>query len=340
MNTPVYSLCWTGVHHNDKVESNWQNGQKTMRAKESQQAAHGQRRDSRSVKKSQPGRLKRSSSGEQWGLVLMGGGARGLAHIGVLKALLENDLTPPIITGTSMGAIIGGLFSAGYLPSEIEAIARELGSSQLARWRQSKFPIPDKLVDFFVFESYQKKLLKRFGQEKGDVLEKSLRHLLGDVCLEELPIRFGCNAVDLVSGRQVWFTSGPLYRALRASAAYPLLIEPARGQRAFLVDGGLLNNVPIDLARELGATKIIVPDVHRPLPKLPRTKFKSNLSLVFRLIQIVLADSTESQLPAADCLIRINPAVDTFDFTRTKYLVDFGQKVTQASLKAIKKTIS
>ena len=340
MNNPVGYLFWTEVHHNDKVESNWQNGQKTMRTKESQPAAHGSRRDSHPVKQNQPGRLKRSSSGKQWGLVLMGGGARGLAHIGVLKALLENDLTPPIITGTSMGAIIGGLFSAGYLPSEIEAIARELGSSQLARWRQSKFPIPDKLVDFFVFESYQKKLFKRFGQEKGDVLEKSLRHLLGDVCLEDLTIRFGCNAVDLVSGRQVWFTSGPLYRALRASSAYPLLIEPARGQRTFLVDGGLLNNVPIDLARELGATKVIVPDVHRPLRRLPRAKLKSNLSLVFRLIQIVLADSTDSQLPAADLLIEINPSVDTFDFTRTKYLVNFGQKVTQSSLKAIRKIIS
>ena len=311
-----------------------------MITKESRQPARGQRLDRRPVKKSQPGRLKRSSSGEKWGLVLMGGGARGLAHIGVLKALVENDLTPPVITGTSMGAIVGGLFSAGYLPTEIEAIARELGSSQIARWRQSKFPIPDKLVDFFVFESYQKKLLKRFGQEKGDVLEKSLHHLLGNVCLEELSICFGCNAVDLVSGRQVWFTSGPLYRALRASAAYPPLIEPARWERAFLVDGGLLNNVPIDLARELGATKVIVPDVHRPLPRLPRTKLKSNLSLVSRLIQIVLADSTESQLPAADLLIRINPAVDTFDFTRTKYLVDFGQKVTLASIKAIRKTIS
>ena len=270
----------------------------------------------------------------------MGGGARGLAHIGVLKALLENDLTPPIITGTSMGAIVGGLFSAGYLPAEIEAIAQELGSSELVRLRQSKFPIPDKLVDYFIFESYQKKLFKRFGQEKGDVLEKSLRHLLGDVCLEDLTIRFGCNAVDLVSGRQVWFTSGPLYRALRASAAYPLLIEPARWERSFFVDGGLLNNVPIDLARELGATKVIVPDVHRPLRRLPRAKLKSNLSLVFRLIQIVLADSTDSQLPAADLLIEINPSVDTFDFTRTKYLVNFGQKVTQSSLKAIRKIIS
>jgi NTE family protein len=150
-------------------------------------------------------------------------------------------------------------------------------------------------------------LFKTLWQEKV-WLEKSLRHLLV-MSAEDLTIRFGCNAVDLVSGRQVWFTSGPLYRALRASAAYPLFIEPAHWERSFFVDGGLLNNVPIDLARELGATKVIVPDVHRPLRRLPRAKLKSNLSLVFRLIQIVLADSTDSQLPAADLLIEINPSL-------------------------------
>ncbi|HRD01803.1 MAG TPA: patatin-like phospholipase family protein [Candidatus Saccharicenans sp.] len=285
-------------------------------------------------------RFRHCSPSGQWALVLMGGGARGLAHIGVLKALLENGLTPPIITGTSMGAIIGGLFSAGYLPAEIEAIAQELGSSQLARLRQSKLPIPDKLVDYFIFESYQKKLIKRFGHEKGDILEKSLRHFLGEVCLEDLSIRFGCNAVDLVSGREVCFTSGPLYRALRASAAYPLLIDPACFQRSFMVDGGLLNNVPINLARQLGAARVLVPDIHRLLPKMPAAKLKSNLAVIFRLIQIVLADSTDSRLPAADLLININPSVDTFDFTQTKRLVSLGQKVTQTKIRAIKNMIS
>ncbi|MGB9893733.1 MAG: patatin-like phospholipase family protein, partial [Candidatus Saccharicenans sp.] len=95
---------------------------------------------------------KANKNSGQWALVLMGGGARGLAHIGVLEALLENDLVPPIITGTSMGAIVGGLFAAGYLPREIERLSHELSYSRLAKLRQAKIPIPDKLVDYLLLE--------------------------------------------------------------------------------------------------------------------------------------------------------------------------------------------
>lgn len=283
---------------------------------------------------------RRLSSDRTWALVLMGGGARGLAHIGVLKALLDNDLVPPVITGTSMGAVIGGLFSAGYLPAEIETIAQELSSSQLARLKKRNIPIPDQLVDYFIFEVYQKKLVKRLGRQEADVAEESLRQLVGQVRIEDLSIRFGCNAVDLVNGREVSFTSGPLYRALRASLAYPLLIDPARFERSLLVDGGLLNNVPVTLARQLGAAKVLVPDVHRPLGKISAAKLKSNLSVFFRLVQIVLADSTDSQLPRADLIININPPVNTFDFTQTKRVVNLGQRATQAKIKEIKKMIA
>jgi NTE family protein len=294
----------------------------------------------RSIKSTMTSGSRRLSSAGNWALVLMGGGARGLAHIGVLRALLDIGLIPPIITGTSMGAVVGGLFSAGYLPGEIETIARELSSSQLARLKKRNFPVPEHLVDYFIFEAYQKKLVKRFGRQEADVAEDSLRQLVGQVKIEDLSIRFGCNAVDLVGGREVSFTSGPLYRALRASLAYPLLIDPARFDHSLLVDGGLLNNVPVTLARQLGAAKVLVPDVHRPLRKMSAAKLKSNLSVFFRLVQIVLADSTDSQLPRADLIININPPVNTFDFTQVKRVVNLGQRATQAKIKEIKKMIS
>jgi len=276
---------------------------------------------------------------QNWGLVLMGGGARGLAHIGVLEALLENDLVPPIITGTSMGAIVGGLFAAGYLPREIEEISNELSFSRLAKLRKAKLPIPDKLMQYLLLESYQKKLIRRLGEE-GDVLEKSLRELVGDLLIEELPVRFGCNAVDLVSGQEVAFTRGPLFKAMRASMAYPFIIEPARFNGMFLVDGGLLNNVPVRLARELGATRVFAPDVHRPLKKMPASKIDSTLIMVHRLVQVVLADSTESKLPEADLIIKINPNVDTFDFTRVRRVVQLGKKVIQQNIHLIKELVN
>jgi len=288
------------------------------------------------LKKTEENRSRSKGAGNNWALVLMGGGARGLAHIGVLEALLENDLVPPIITGTSMGAIIGGLFAAGYLPREIEEISHELSYSRLAKVRQAKLPIPGKLVDFFLLESYQRKLIRRLGEERGDVLEKSLRQLVGEVLIQNLSIRFGCNAVDLISGREVSFTQGPLYQALRASMAFPFVIEPARFSKMLLVDGGLLNNVPIELARKLGAKRVFVPDVHRPLKKVSAKSFNSTLILVHRLIQVVLADSTYSKLPQADLIVPINPKVDTFDFTRVSQVVRLGKNITEKNIQAIK----
>lgn len=272
----------------------------------------------------------------KWALVLMGGGARALAHIGVLEVLLDNDLVPPIITGTSMGAIIGGLFAAGYLPPELEKLGRQLSYSRLSGLRRSKIPIPDRLVDYLMLESYQKRLLRRIGVKKENLLEEHLRELVDDVLIDDLPVRFGCNAVDLVSGQEVHFTSGPLHLALRASMAFPFVIEPARFSGRLLVDGGLLNNCPIRLARDLGATRVFVPDVHRPLKKMAIAHFDSAFIMVHRLVQVVLADSTESKLPEADLIIKINPNVDTFDFTQVKRVVNLGKKVTLENIEAIK----
>lgn len=275
----------------------------------------------------------------RWALVLMGGGARALAHIGVLEALVANDLVPPIITGTSMGAIIGGLFAAGYFPPELERLSHQLSYTRAAGLRKTRLPVPEKLVDYLMLESYQKRLLRRIGLEKGDPLEKHLRQLVGETLIEELPIRFGCNAVDLVSGREINFTSGLLYRALRASMAFPFVIEPARFSGRMLVDGGLLNNCPIRLARELGASKVLVPDVHRSLKKMPVRHFDSAYLMVHRLVQVVLADSTEGKLPEADLVININPGVDTFDFTSVRRVINLGQRITLENIKAIKKLV-
>lgn len=276
----------------------------------------------------------------KWGLVLMGGGARAIAHIGVLEALLENDLVPPIITGTSMGAVIGGLFAAGYFPPELEMLGRQLSYSRLSQLRQSRIPIPDRLVDYLMVESYQKRLLRRIGLEKEDPLERELKELVGNINIEELSIRFGCNAVDLVSGREVNFTSGPLYRALRASLAFPFVIEPARFSGRLLVDGGLLNNCPVRLAKELGARKVFVPDVRRPVKKMSGRRFSSAFIMVHRMVQVVLTDSTESKLSEADLVISVNPGVDTFDFTRVSRVINLGKKITLENIQAIKQMVN
>jgi NTE family protein len=190
-----------------------------------------------------------------------------------------------------------------------------------------------------MFESYQKRLSHRLGLEKSGSLEKILKALVGNILIEDLPLRFGCNAVDLVTGKEVNFTRGPLYRALRASLAYPLVIEPARFARGVLIDGGLLNNVPIHLARQLGASRVLVTDVHRRLKRMPARRIDSTFILMDRLIQVILTDSTEGKLREADLIININSNVDTFDFSKIKRQVNLGKRVTLSKLNDIKKMI-
>jgi NTE family protein len=157
-------------------------------------------------------------------LVLGSGGARGLAHIGVIKWLEENGFMIRSIAGSSMGALIGGIYASGKLDI-YENWVRAL------RKRDVMF-----LLDF---------AYSRAGLFSGDRIIKKLRDMLGDTRIEDLPISYTAVATDLNAGREVWLTRGSLFDAIRASMAIPTVFTPIEYQRHLLVDGGLLNPVPI-----------------------------------------------------------------------------------------------
>ena len=157
-------------------------------------------------------------------LVLGSGGARGLAHIGVIKWLEENGYMIRSIAGSSMGALIGGIYASGKLDI-YEKWVRAL------RKRDVMF-----LLDF---------AYSRAGLFSGDRIIKKLRDMLGEIRIEDLPISFTAVATDLNAGREVWLTRGPLFDAIRASMAIPTVFTPVKYQGHLLVDGGLLNPVPI-----------------------------------------------------------------------------------------------
>ena len=157
-------------------------------------------------------------------LVLGSGGARGLAHIGVIRWLEEEGYRIASIAGCSIGALIGGLHATGKLA----AYERWL----LGRSRRELLA----LVDI---------TLPRTGLIAGDKLAEVLRDLIGDVAIEALPIRFTAVASNIETGREVWLTRGPLLEAIRASIAIPVLFPPYRLNGGLLVDGGILNPVPI-----------------------------------------------------------------------------------------------
>ncbi len=157
-------------------------------------------------------------------LVLGGGGARGYAHIGVIEELIAQGFDIRSIAGSSMGALIGGIYAAGKLDAYSDWV-RPLQRFDILR-----------LLDW---------TLSGGGFIKGNRIINVLRELIGDLDIEDLPITYTAVAVDLETHREVWFSSGPLFDAIRASIAVPTVFRPHRYQGRLLVDGGLLNPVPV-----------------------------------------------------------------------------------------------
>lgn len=180
--------------------------------------------------------LEKLKEANNLGLVLGGGGARGFAHIGVLKVLEQLDIKPRIVTGCSMGAIIGAFYANGKNWEYIYTIAKEI------KWR--------KLID----------LSNKGGLLEGDALEEGLKEYLPET-FEDLEIPFSINATDVESGAEVVFSTGHLIKAIRASISLPGIFEPVKYQDRYLIDGGVVNNVPISAVRAFGADRVIAIDV-------------------------------------------------------------------------------
>lgn len=175
------------------------------------------------------------------GLVLSGGGAYGAAHVGVLQELEARGIRPGIVAGTSSGALVAAACAADVPQDAIERAALAFRWSSIARMTLSP----------------------RWGLLDSGALTDAIRRTLGEIPLiEHLPRRFAAVATDIRTRRPVVIDSGPLSVALRASIAVPGLLPPVRRHGQVLMDGGMVDNVPVNAARHLGATKVIVVRLH------------------------------------------------------------------------------
>lgn len=279
----------------------------------------------------------------KWALVLMGGGSRGLAHIGILNVLQKNGLTPDIIVGTSMGAVIGGLFASGISPTKLKEIANDFNLNNFIE--RPNLPFLKKksqisILDFLMLESYKSRLLKRLGLNREDKMEAYLRNLIGEVCIEELPMKFACNAVDLISGREIIFENGKLYKALRATMSLPILFEPTKIDGMMLLDGGVLNNAPVGIARNLDAHKVILVDVHKDIKEVPSEEIKNTFQLLHRMVETMVAYTTEDKINRADLVIRIDLEMDALDYSDYLRIVETGENIGNENIDKIKKLVS
>lgn len=231
------------------------------------------------------------AQGPKIGLVLGGGGAKGAAEVGVLKVLEEAGIKPDYICGTSIGSIVGGLYAAGYSAAELETMFQTQEWLSLLTDRSSSLANEPYKVDNDVTYIFGFPIIDRKAKGLGVMKGSSIEHMLDSmVCakgckdFQSLKIPFCCVAADIRSGTEVILREGSLARAMRASMAIPAIFKPVEIDDRKLVDGGMLNNLPVDVCREMGADIIIAVDLQQNEQK-PRPQ--TDLSVLTSIADLV-----------------------------------------------------
>ncbi len=254
------------------------------------------------------------------GLVLSGGGARGLAHIGVLKELEAARIPIDFVAGTSMGSIVGGLYASGMPPAELErrVLAMDWDSMFADRPPREELSLRRKADDQKLSLPFE--IGMRDGAFRAPIaavgssgLERMLKALTHEVPpaieFDRLPIPYRAVATDLVSGEAVVFDRGNLAAVMRASMSVPAAFAPVEIGGRLLVDGGLVNNLPVDLVRAMGADIVIAVNIGTPL--LPREELGSILGVGTQMLNIL----TEQNVRASLALLRSNDILVTPDLS-------------------------
>ena len=240
-------------------------------------------------------------------LVLGSGGARGLAHIGVINWLGENAFDIRSIAGSSMGALIGGIYAAGHLDA-YERWVRALEKMDVVR-----------LLDFS---------FERDGLIKGDRIMNALRNLIGNYQIESLPISFTAVATDVDDQREIWLNKGPLFDAIRASIAIPTIFTPVEFRGRLLLDGGLINPIPIAPTLKDKTDITIAVNVNgksEPMQDHPRKKgAKDDEERGYRKLIAEFLDGLQEKFVTrgqdeADFFDIISRSIDTMQSTITRF---------------------
>jgi len=279
-----------------------------------------------------------------WGLVLGSGGLRGAAHVGFLKVLEENNIRPPLIAGTSAGAVVAALYSSGLSPSKIEqqisiiyktlsmgsVLEKLTSASKLTKTRLGKLPM---------------------GFLSGNTAELILKNLLKNKEFSQLSIPCSIAATDLNSGETVVFSNkkytprsqNTIYidgvkvaEAVRASISIPVLFEPKKISGRMLIDGGVTSSVPVDIALDMGAEKVIAVDID-----INGSSPENLFGVLLKTIDIMSFNISQSKPYKADLTIKPHmPKVGLIDVYKIPQLIEAGERAAVKNLRMIKKIIS
>lgn len=247
-------------------------------------------------------------------LVLSGGGAKGTAYIGALKVIEEVGIPIDYVVGTSMGAIVGGLYSVGYTTAQLDSMVRTqdwemLLSDKIERKKQTltERENSEKYILSIPFSKKEKQIMDS-GIVRGENLDDLFSELIPEyndsIDFNKLPIPFACVAVNLVDGKEVVLRNGRLAESIRASMAIPGVFTPVKEREMVLVDGGLLNNYPADVAKAMGADIILGISVQKDLRN--EHKLKNVMDVISQVTDVACRNKYENNKLLTDLFIKID----------------------------------
>jgi NTE family protein len=270
------------------------------------------------------------------GLALSGGGARGIAQVGVLKAFEKHNIPIDLIVGSSIGSIIGGLYCAGYSANQLEKIVKQIGWNDLFQdetQRENLFLEKKKENDRYLlnirFDDFRPYIPSSLtpGQKLLSILSEKLllAKYQATKNFDQLRIPFRAVATDLISGKRLVIEKGDLAEAINASSAVPLLFSPVEWNGKLLIDGGVRSNIPVDVVRNLGIDVVIAVDITSPLRS--KDELRAPWEIADQVTSIMMGCSRKEQLMFADVIIK--PDLEGFgnaDFDKIQEMIDQGEK--------------
>ncbi|MBK8575321.1 MAG: patatin-like phospholipase family protein [Elusimicrobia bacterium] len=256
------------------------------------------------------------------GLVLSGGGARGLAHIGVLKVFEREGVPVDLVVGTSVGAIVGALYASGVPSAEIEKMASVVGWDQLTDLSSAK------VVRLLVSE-------RLLSTQK---METYLKDRIGEKTFADLKTEFACLATDVRTGEGIVLREGSVALAARASATMPGIFEPVPYRHRLLIDGGVVDNVPTSVARRLGADLLIC--LYVPAD-LSRHNPSNVLTMLTQALYIQGQVVSEDQVKRADFVIKPEVSeISALELWRSKECMEAGQRAAETAWPDLKRFLA
>lgn len=277
------------------------------------------------------------------GVVLSGGGAKGMAHIGALKVMEEAGIKPDYITGTSMGSLIAGLYAIGYSATELEKIAESIDWDEILTNKISldkivieEKPYYDRYILELPIEGFQIGLPRGAitGQKLSELFSRltTSAHRISD--FNELPIPYACIGADILTGEAVVLNQGSLPTAMRASMAIPSIFTPIVLDGKLLVDGGIFINFPVQLVRDMGADIVIGVDLGGETPTIE--SMRSMLDVLVQTSTIQSFQSLESQRQLCDVLITPDlTGYSSASFTEATAIIERGEVAARNQFEAL-----